>query len=50
MREYELVIVWESGEREILTFKTAEEAIKAKANMEKAFGSQLWAGIREKRV
>lgn len=49
MREYELVIVWDSGEREIYTYKTKAEAIKAKAEWEFVFGNQLWAGIREKR-
>ena len=49
MREYELVIVWYSGEKEIYTYKTEAEARKAKANMEMAFGRQLWACVREKR-
>lgn len=49
MKEYELVIVWESGEKEISTYRTEAEAVKAKFNMEMAFGNQLWACVREKR-
>ena len=49
MREYELVIVWDSGEKEIHTYKTEAEAERAKDGYIKAFGRQLWACVREKR-
>lgn len=46
---YELVVVWNSGEKEVFSYKTEYLANKAKTNMEKVFGSQLWACVREKR-
>lgn len=49
MREYELVIIWDSGEKEIHEYKTKEEAEKAKAGYYIAFGHQLWGCVREKR-
>lgn len=49
MGEYELVIVWYSGEKEVHEYKTKEEAEKAKAGYCMAFGHQLWTCVREKR-
>lgn len=46
---YELVVVWNSGEKEIYSYNTEYLANKAKSNMEMAFGRQLWACVREKR-
>ena len=47
--KYELVIVWESGEKEIHAYKSESEAERAKDGYIKAFGRQLWACVREKR-
>lgn len=50
MGKYELVIVWDSGEKEVHEYKTKEEAEKAMAGMYMAFGHhQLWCCVREKR-
>ena len=45
---FDLVIVWETGEKEVYTYATREDAEKGKANFEKAFGSQVWACVRPK--
>ena len=48
--KWELVIVWlPESEKEIHAYRTEAEAKEAKAGMEKAFGRQLWACVREKR-
>lgn len=47
---YQLVIVWESGEREIYEYASRESAIEVQIGMQNAFGKQIgWMGIREKR-
>ena len=47
---YELVIIWENGEKSIEEFKNEEEAHKAANNYKMAFGHQVtWTGIRPKR-
>ena len=46
---YELVIIWETGEKEITPYNTEQEAEQAESNMFKAFGNQItWSGIRRK--
>ena len=49
MRDYELVIVWESGEKAVYTYESKAEAEKARDGYIKVFGRQLWACVREKR-
>lgn len=47
---YELVIVWSTGEKEIVVCKTEAECDRVAANMRKAFGAQIeWAGSRPRR-
>lgn len=46
---YELVIIWETGEKEVYPFKTEEQAEQGGRNMRKAFGKQIeWYGVRKK--
>ena len=46
---YELVIVWETGEKEITQFATKDEAESAGRGMKMAFGEQVWYCVRERR-
>ena len=46
--EYELVVVWATGEKEIHSYNSQDEAEQGKRNYEMAFGSQLWCCVREK--
>ena len=46
---YELVMVWEDGDKEIHSYKNREEAENGKRNMEMAFGAQVWCCVREKK-
>ena len=47
--EYELVVVWATGEKEIHTYKSEEEAEKFADGFRMAFGQQVaWAGTRRK--
>lgn len=46
---YELVVVWYDGTKECHSYGSEIEARKGKANMEKAFGSQVWCCVREVR-
>lgn len=48
---YELVVIWTTGEKEVIECKDREHAEKAERNMRMAFGNQIgWTGIREKRA
>lgn len=47
---YEVVIVWDSGEKEVYSFETEDKAEEIKQGFETAFGSQLWACVRRKGV
>ena len=50
MTLYELVVVWDTGEKDIYTYNTQEDAEQAGENMKVALGNQIaWAGTREKR-
>lgn len=46
---YEVVVVWNDGKKEINGYETREKAEEIKAGYEKAFGNQLWACVRERR-
>ena len=46
---YELVMVWEDGDKEIHSYKNREEAENGKRNVEMAFGTQVWCCVREKK-
>ena len=44
---YELVIIWSTGEKEIVICKDEAECERAAANMRMAFGAQVaWTGSR----
>ena len=45
---YELVVVWETGEKEITAYATEDEAKAAGNQMEMVFGKQLWWCTRRK--
>ena len=48
--EYELIIIWSTGEKDIEVYSSKEKAEEARINYKIAFGGQIsWAGIREKR-
>lgn len=50
MRKYELVIIWDTGEKDVYEYKTEAEAEQAAINLKFAFGKQIhWTGIREVR-
>ena len=43
---YELIILWETGEKENHRFDTLEDAEQAERNYKMAFGNQIsWTGI-----
>lgn len=48
--KFELVVIWETGEKDIFEYENEREAEQAGANMTKAFGRQIsWVGTRQKR-
>lgn len=47
---YELVIIWDNGDKDVYEYSTLEEAEKAELGMRTAFGNQIeWTGINERR-
>lgn len=45
--KYELVIVWNLGEKNIIEYESQEQAEKAEQGYKVAFGNQIqWSGIR----
>lgn len=49
MLKYELVIIWATGEKEIYTYNTEEQAEEIGQGMKMAFGNQVqWYGVRRK--
>jgi len=47
---YELIVIWETGEKNIYKCQTEEEAEKAEKGFNMAFGKQIyWTGIRRER-
>lgn len=42
---YELIIVWNNGERETHKYNSEHEAREAANNLHMVFGSQLWTGV-----
>lgn len=51
MAKYELVVVWETGEKDIIPYSNEEEAKVIEYRYRMAFGNQIqWTGIREVRV
>jgi len=47
---WEIVVVWATGDdnKQVFEFETEEQAERAKANYERAFGSQVWVCVRHK--
>lgn len=49
MLKYELIIIWETGEKEIHAYNTKEKAEEIGQGMKMAFGNQVqWYGVRKK--
>lgn len=48
MRKYEVIIIWETGEREIVTKDTLKEAEEIVSGYKRAFGRQVWTCINHK--
>lgn len=45
--KYELVVVWENGEKDVYTYDTKAQADKAGEGMKTALGGQIeWCGTR----
>lgn len=48
MEVWELVIIWDNGDKDIYKFRTEEEAVRGGKNLKMAFGNQIaWHGIRK---
>ncbi len=46
---FELVVIWENGDKDIYEYPTEEQALKAGENMALALGRQIsWYGVRRK--
>ena len=47
--KYELIVIWETGEKEIFEYATEEEAQESCNDFRMIFGNQVaWVGIRKK--
>lgn len=47
---YELIVIWETGDKEVHSYKSKEKAKEADKGYKMAFGNQIsWTGIRERR-
>jgi hypothetical protein len=50
MIKYELVVIWDSGEKDVYDYETYEAAKRGEASMRMIFGCQIaWTGINERR-
>lgn len=50
MEKYELVIIWVTGEKEIVEYDNQQLAENAERGYKRAFGNQIqWSGTRRKR-
>ena len=46
---FEVVIIWETGEKEVYAYKTEEEARTTEKELKKIFGNQIsWIYTRKK--
>lgn len=46
---FELIVVWDTGEQNIYSYESEEEAMRGADNMRMAFGNQIqWTGINRK--
>lgn len=49
MKFYELVLIWETGEKEVYSYATEEEAQTSMREFRSIFGNQIsWVGVRKK--
>jgi hypothetical protein len=47
--EYKLIVIWETGEKEVHTYDTEEKAESIGDGYKMAFGNQIsWIGIRKR--
>lgn len=48
---FELIVVWDTGEQNIYSYETEEEAMRGAGRMRMAFGEQIrWTGVRRKNI
>lgn len=46
---YELIVIWEDGDKEVHGYTTEEEAQERARGFKMAFGNQIqWCGVRRK--
>ena len=51
VKGYELVVIWETGKKEVHTYATEEEAQAAGDEYKTVFGNQIsWTGTRRSRI
>lgn len=51
VKGYELVVIWETGEKEVHAYATEEEAEAAGDGYKTVFGNQIsWTGTRRSRI
>ena len=49
--KYELIIIWDTGEKATHIYNTYRKALEAEKNFKMVFGRQIsWMGINEKRA
>ena len=45
---FELIVVWDTGEQNIYSYESEEEAMRGADRMRMAFGEQIrWTGVRK---
>jgi len=48
---HELVIIWDTGDKEVFSYKDEATAERAERNMKKALGNQIaWSCVRPGRI
>ena len=46
---YELIVIWETGEKNVYEYNSEQDAQQGEANMKMAFGNQIqWTGINRR--
>ena len=51
MKVYELVVIWDTGEKEVYEHMTEEEAQGSLKHLQFVFGNQIsWMGIRKRSI
>lgn len=50
-KDFELVVVWDNGDKNVYEYRTEEEAENGAERMKMAFGHQIsWTGTRRKLI